>query len=306
MHQIKTAMLLTETDHFTLSLLRRVASEQLLIGSVTSEEGVGGSVRTSICAVKPNVGSNTFALTKRATTISYGGFADILSITARRSEASQAADQVLVTVTRDQYSLERTSIWDTLGMRGTCSDGYILTTSADLSQICPTSFGELAESIMLPVSHMLWASVWLGIATDACTRARAFLREQTKKSGGTPPPGSNRLVNALNNVQFMHARIKNALSLYEAMQKVARLPAVSVGFTTEMNGLKLSISEMALEVIDEAMMICGISGFKNGTPYSLGRHLRDIHSARLMISNDRIAGNMAGFFIVQRSPVVVF
>jgi acyl-CoA dehydrogenase len=73
-----------------------------------------------------------------------------------------------------------------------------------------------------------------------------------------------------------------------------------------MNGLKTSVSEMAKDVVDEALMICGIAGFKNGTPWSLGRHLADIHSARLMVSNDRIVGNSASFLVAQRSPVVVF
>jgi acyl-CoA dehydrogenase len=41
-------------------------------------------------------------------------------------------------------------------------------------------------------------------------------------------------------------------------------------------------------------------GYKNGTPYSLGRHLRDAHSAQLMISNDRILSNSANLLLVQK------
>jgi acyl-CoA dehydrogenase len=41
-------------------------------------------------------------------------------------------------------------------------------------------------------------------------------------------------------------------------------------------------------------------GYKNGTPYSLGRHLRDAHSAQLMISNDRILGNTSTMLLVQK------
>jgi acyl-CoA dehydrogenase len=47
-------------------------------------------------------------------------------------------------------------------------------------------------------------------------------------------------------------------------------------------------------------MICGMAGYKNGTEYSVGRHLRDLHSAPLMINNDRIAQNTASMLLAQR------
>ncbi len=306
MHQIEVALLLAETDLFSTSFLRSVVLKQLLLASVTSEEGIGGSVRTSNCAIEGTSGKDTFTLFKKATTISYGAYADGLLITARKNITAQPGDQVLVTVTKDQYNLERTAVWDTLGMRGTCSDGFHVGVSAPLAQICPTPFSEIAESVMLPVSHILWSCVWLGIATDAYGKARAFLREQAKRSSSTASPGSNRLVNALGKVHMMNLRIKGALGRYEALDVAGHLPASSIGLTAEMNGLKVSISDLALEVVSEAMMITGIMGYKNNTPYSLGRHLRDIQSARLMVSNDRIVNNMSSFLMAQRSPVVVF
>ena len=43
-----------------------------------------------------------------------------------------------------------------------------------------------------------------------------------------------------------------------------------------------------------------LQGYKNDSPYSLGRHLRDAHSAAIMISNDRIASNTANLLLVNR------
>jgi acyl-CoA dehydrogenase len=307
MHQIEVAMLLAERDEFSHAFLKRVDDEQLLLASVTSEEGIGGNIRASLCAVKVAAGASEFDLKKNATTISYGAYADGLLITCRAREDSNSSDQVLVTVTKDQYTLERTSKWNTIGMRGTCSDGFHVDVHAPIHQICSTPFGALCESVMLPVSHMLWSSVWLGIAANATARARSFLREAAKRGqGGQLPPGNTRLVHALEKMQFMHSRIKNALARYEQLQSGNALPQMTIALTTEMNGLKTSVSEMAKDVVDEALMICGIAGFKNGTQWSLGRHLADIHSARLMVSNDRIVGNSASFLVAQRSPVVVF
>ena len=49
---------------------------------------------------------------------------------------------------------------------------------------------------MTPISHILWSHVWLGIATDAFDRARAFVRAAAKRkpgraaAGGDPPLAS--------------------------------------------------------------------------------------------------------------------
>ena len=52
--------------------------------------------------------------------------ADGIVTTARRNEAAASSDQVLVAFLKEDYTLERTQSWDTLGMRGTCSAGFIL------------------------------------------------------------------------------------------------------------------------------------------------------------------------------------
>ena len=48
----------------------------------------------------------------------------------------------------------------------------------------------------------------------------------------------------------------------------------------------------------EALQIVGILGYKNDSPFSLGRHLRDALSASLMISNERIAAKSAAMLLV--------
>jgi len=47
-------------------------------------------------------------------------------------------------------------------------------------------------------------------------------------------------------------------------------------------------------------LITGIAGYKNDTPYSVGRHMRDALSAQIMISNDRIYGNMSQMLLAHR------
>ena len=40
---------------------------------------------------------------------------------------------------------------------------------------------------MLPVSHVLWTSLWLGLASDAVDRARAFVRAEARRTPGASP-----------------------------------------------------------------------------------------------------------------------
>jgi acyl-CoA dehydrogenase len=42
-----------------------------------------------------------------------------------------------------------------------------------------------------------------------------------------------------------------------------------------------------------AIQACGIAGYRNDGEFSIGRHLRDILSSPVMISNDRILANVA-------------
>ena len=55
------------------------------------------------------------------------------------SGASDAAasDQVLLALTKENYTLEKSLAWETLGMRGTCSAGFELKAKASAEQIFP-------------------------------------------------------------------------------------------------------------------------------------------------------------------------
>jgi len=48
------------------------------------------------------------------------------------------------------------------------------------------------------------------------------------------------------------------------------------------------------------MRTIGIMAYKTDTPLSLGRHLRDAHSAALMINNDRIEDTNSAILLVHK------
>ncbi len=305
MHHIQVACIARHAAEvpFFRAYLGEIAEKQLLIASVTSEVGVGGDLRSSIAAIVPQPQtSDGFILEKNATTISYGAYADDLLVTCRSGPDAVAGDQVLVLVRKADYTLERTGVWDTLGMRGTCSPGFKLIARGKTSQILPLGFPDIASRTMVPYSHILWGGTWLGIATDAVARARAYVRGEARKKPGTMPPMALRAAEASTQLHTMRSTV------LESAREVAELHAVAgadevmatVGWALRLNHVKIAASTLVAQIVTDALHICGIAGYRQDTPYSLGRHLRDAHSAALMIGNDRIHATNAAFLCVHK------
>lgn len=285
--------------------LARIASEGLLLASATSEAGVGGRVRTSRCAMQA-AGDGFVNVTKDATAVSYGAHADALLVTARRAPDAPESDQVLVVAERARCGMEPRGRWDAMGMRGTRTEPFLITLRVPEAQVVPAPFGDIASASMLPASHLFWASLWLGIAGNAVDRARAFLR-QGARAGRDMPPTAVRLVDAMAALQTLQSRTHRLLARFDVRmaRAVAGLPLegppVSEG--TELNGLKLAVSEGALEAARQALLVTGFAGYQNGTPFSVARHLRDLLSAPLMIANDAIRAGMLPM-LLDRSPTL--
>jgi acyl-CoA dehydrogenase len=50
------------------------------------------------------------------------------------------------------------------------------------------------------------------------------------------------------------------------------------------------------------MQATGLSGYRNDSEFSVGRHLRDILSSPLMINNERILANLGSAALLTRTP----
>ena len=304
MHQIQVASLVRHGQHapYFRELLHELVTRQLLLASATTEVSVGGDVRSSVCAVETDEGE--LRLRKQAPVISYGEMADAILVTARRTQESAASDQVLVVARKDhghegETTLERTGGWDALGFRGTCSCGYVLETRGTVAQILPDGYDDISSRTMLPFSHILWSSLWLGIATDAVNRARAFIRDAARKKPGTTPPGAMRLAEVVGQLQTMRAGVQSAIREYESSYDDADA-LTSIGFALRMNNLKVQSSTLVVQIVQQALAICGIAGYKTDTKYSVERHLRDAYGAGIMISNERVLGASASMLLVLR------
>ena len=184
MHQIKVACVTRHMrDNAVLAgTMRRLCDEQLLLASSTTEGQAGGNVRSSEAPVEHVDGG--IQLERKASVISYGAYADGIVTTARRSADAPGSDQVLVAFLKSDYTLTRLQGWNTLGMRGTCSEGYTLKAQGQAGQILPEPYETIHAQTMVPFAHLLWGSVWTGIAASATARAQAFIRQAMRTSNG--------------------------------------------------------------------------------------------------------------------------
>lgn len=293
MHQNQLACLVRHggDSPWLLDFQRRIAAEGLLLASVTSEEGTGGRLRTSQCCVEP-LADDRFRLTKAGSTISYGARADALLLTARAGPEAHGSDQVLVVLPREAVTLEAYRGWDALGLRGTESCAFHVSGAGDAAQILPVPFGQIAVETMVPNAHILWGAVWLGIAGDVVARTRALIRARMRARSEADDRALPRLAEMNGILQDMDARLRRAIQIYDAGK--ATLEAV------EMVLVKTSLSEMALHVADMGLRIGGFSAYQNNSPYSLGRHLRDLYAAPLMINNEAILADAGRMLLVNR------
>lgn len=301
MHYVQVSCLVRHGAHtdFFRAFLSEVVERQLLLASMTSENGTFGEMRTSLCAVRREGGR--FALDKDATTGSYCAQADGILVTARRSPQAPSTDQVLVLVQRADYRLTPTGTWDAMGMRGTCSPGFQLESRGPEEQIVPGAFEDVAAQTMVPFSHVLWSSLWWGIAADAVARAGELVRGQARQHPGVVPPGAIPLAQVSAELQMMRHNwlaIASALDELDGQGAEGRRQLGSIAWALKLNHLKVSASEAAPRIVHQALQVTGILGYKNDTPYSLGRHYRDVLSAALMVSNARIASKNASMLLV--------
>lgn len=301
MHQIQVACMVHHgaAVPWFRAYLGELVRNQLLVASATTEVGTGGDLRSSLCAIRFT--EDRFELEKKAPVISYGAEADDILITCRRAGDAPASDQVMVLARKPGYRLEPISGWDTLGFRGTCSSGFALAATGSAEQVLPIPFEEVLRQTMHPFSHVVWSSLWLGIAIDAVNRARGFVRAEARRNPGIPPTSALRLAEVDSVLQMMRGNVSGTAADYRRMLVDGDSESFgSYGFAIRINNLKLASSALVVDIVSRALLICGISGYRNDSRFSLCRHLRDAYGAALMVNNDRIMNHNATMLLTQR------
>lgn len=263
--------------------LVEVGERQLLLANANSEVGIGGDVGRSLCALEPR--GDGFVLVKKALAISYGLYADAIVTIARRTSESAETDQVMMVCRAEDLTLEPLSSWNTIGLRGTCSQGFELCAQVDPKLIFPTPFATIAARGAGQLRQILLSAAWAGIAEEAAARAHLAVRKAARKDPTTTPPAAVRLSEVLVKVQEARALLASAAGWYEEVKDDDRLEDAE--FSVALRTLKVATSQLAVDVATAALQICGIEGYRRDSPISLDRLIRDAHGGLVMVSNER-------------------
>ncbi|MGD0196633.1 MAG: acyl-CoA dehydrogenase family protein [Solirubrobacteraceae bacterium] len=301
MHQIQVLLLVRHRDgaQFFEDYLRRLAAEQRLIASATSERGTGGDLGRSIAAVE-DAGAGKLKLTKQCSVLSYGEDADDYLTTLRRSPQSEQTDQVLVLHTAEQTRAEATGTWDPLGVRGTLSPPFTLSATFTPEQIVATPFARTMTESMVPLSHLLWSRVWLGIASEAYDRAHACVRSRAHSDSERVLPGAQRLASVGAELSLLRAEVARALQDFDAIGVEEREKLSTLSMILRFNNLKIACSELSVRVTLGALEVIGLEGYASAGEHSVERLVRDILSAPLQVSNERIRDTDARLLLIAK------
>lgn len=298
MHQTQ-ALALAKYARFgpAAELARTISANEALVASATTENTTGGDIGTSTCAIVTDGGM--VRLNKDAPVISYAEHADYIGATARRNPDAAKNDQVLLMCPAADTALERTSTWDTMGFRGTCSPGYRLAAYTSVANVVPADYASILATTMLPASHTLWAAVWLGIADAAYAKARTAVRQAARKAPDKTVPQASLLADLTVTHQRFESMVLHEVRRYQALAESGAEEA-TISFTVAMNNLKIAASTAVIDVVTEALKIVGLNGYRDDHPLTMGRLLRDAFGPQLMVSNERIRLNNANLVLAYR------
>lgn len=299
MHHSQLLTLVRHADTPALSdFLDEAASNAYLLASATTEIGTGGDIGRSGCALERH--GDRVRLTKQAPVISYGEYADAVLATARRTADSTPDDQALTIARKGDAVLEKTGEWNTMGLRGTCSSGYVLTLETDAGLVWEAPYSHISAATMTPVAHTLWAAAWLGIADAAVSKARACVRSDARKHVGTLPLGAPRMAT----IAGLHQQFADSVAMAaERFDTGISMTTSAPRAALATNTLKVTASTLVVDIVGHALLVCGIAGYREDSKYSLGRHLRDAHGAAVMVNNDRIMDGSAHLALTYRGSL---
>src|SRR5260370_22531637 len=102
-------------------------------------------------------------------------------------------------------------------MRGTHSEGCTLRARAAAEQIMPEPYERIHAQTMVPFAHLLWGSVWAGIAAAAAGKAQAFIRHAVRGSNGQMPPGAPHFTQAVSSLRTLRCVLSASLRSYEGI-----------------------------------------------------------------------------------------
>lgn len=279
-------------DAFAAPPLRRrllggVAAGDLYLASVTTEAGTGGHLLSAGTGLR--AAGEGLDLDRFAPIVTGGAYADGFLVTMRSPAARGEAEVSLVYAERDQLdTVEVRGGWDPLGMRASHSVPMRLAGRIPGDQVVGRhgDFRTVVTRVFGPLAHLGWSACWLGTAAGALSRVLTLLRSRDGRARHDLDSELllTRLSSARARLDTVHALLRHTDRTL-ATAADPSLPRVQL----LLNALKITASEQCLAAVEDLVAALGMRhGYLRGSPTRLEVALRDLRSAPLNYSNDRL------------------
>lgn len=274
------------TGPLRAELLPALGSGQVYLASVTTESDKGGALLSAGAQLAERDG---FLLVDRFAPIVTGGaHADGFLITMRSPEARGEHEVSLVYARREQLEIATAGRWDPLGMRASHSGALHLRGLIPAHQVVGEHgrFRDVVSATFGPLAHLGWSAAWLGAAEGALSRVVGLLRDARGRGGADLNSELllSRLATVRHRLEAVNALLQHTLRTVEDAPDLTR-PQIQL----LINGLKVTASEQCHTAVQELIDAVGLRhGYLKDSPIRLERAMRDLRSAALNYSNDRL------------------
>ncbi|MFJ4877316.1 acyl-CoA dehydrogenase family protein [Streptomyces sp. NPDC088745] len=286
MHCQQVAALVRHADgKLRDDLLPRIGRGETYLASVTTEAGKGGALLTATAPLRQREGH--LLLDRFAPIVTGGAHADGFLVTMRSPDSDNENDVSLVYADRSQLEVASAGRWDPHGMRASHSGALHLRGTVPEHQVVGEHgrFRDIVTRTFGPLAHLGWSAAWLGTAEGALARTVGMLR--SARTRGSLSLDSELLLTRIARVR--HRLEAVAALLAHTLDTVTHEDVSRPRVQLLVNGLKVTASEQCHAAVHELVEIVGLRhGYLRDSPLALERALRDLRSASLNFSNDRL------------------
>jgi alkylation response protein AidB-like acyl-CoA dehydrogenase len=275
-------------------VLRRIAAGKLLLASVTTEPSKGGHIMSALSSLTPD--GEGQLIDREAPVVTGGLQSDGFLISLRRSPDATPSEVVFVYAERSELELKVTGVWDTVGMRGTVSLPMHIKGRVPAGRILEPEggFPRLSATTLVPAGHILWAASWLGAAKGAYHQLMHILRTPELRQGFPLKSDlfSERIARIRLDIDLAEAFLLSVNADFETLRRehgIELEPFEDYRFCLRINEVKIAVSERLFQAIDAMVQVGGLRyGYRVRSDSNIDRTFRDLRSASLMFSNDRL------------------
>ncbi len=165
-------------------------------------------------------------------------------------------------------------------------------------------YDRIHNQTMTPTAHLLWSSVWAGIASAAVQKGRTLRAQGHARCGRADPAGAARLGEAKSKLRQLRSILSVSLDRPERGHEDQRAWG-TLDYQTSSGDDQGRCVRTRRRDRAGLLRTCGLAGYRNDGDVSIGRHLRDILSSPIMINNDRITSSMASAMMMSGVPQTV-